>query len=284
VSSTETTALSIERERIVATVIKYQGKVYATKKRLAEALGINYDALNMRMSRGLPLQRAIDFRPKSVVTYRGSQYNSYQHLIDALKLDLTVNQLQYRLKKTGGSLDKAVNYQVPQTKVIFKGVTYPSLKKLCDKLGLVYSTVKNRINRQAKSIEEAISMSEKGTSRSQKPKTSKTKATVTKAKATVTKAKATVTKAKATVKAKKPAAKKAVAKKAVAKKAVAKKPAVKKVKAKVAVKKKPAAKKATVKKVVAKKAASRGRPAKVKAVAKKAPAKRKVGRPRKVGS
>ena len=195
-------------------IVKYQGKNYETKRQLAEALGINYDTLNMRMSRGLLLSRALDFKPKSTVSYSSKLYSSYQHLIDALKLKLTVNQLQYRLKKCGGSLDKAVHYRVPSTAVIFKGVAYPSLKKLCDKLGLVYSTVKNRVNRQAKSIEEAISMSVKAT-RGRKPKSAT--ASKAKAKATVTKAK------KATVKkavAKKPAAKKAKAKKAGAKRPV----------------------------------------------------------------
>ena len=231
--------------------VKYQGKSYETKRQLAEALGINYDTLNMRMSRGLPLGNAVDFKPKSTVTHNNKEYHSYQHLIDTLKLKLTVNQLQYRLKKCGGSLDKAVHYQVPGTAIIFKGVAYPSLKKLCDKLGLVYSTVKNRVNRQAKSIEEAISMSAKGITRGRKPKS---------ATASKVKAKATVTKAKATVKAKKPAVKKATVKKAVAKK--------------------PAAKKAVVKKATVK----AKKPAVKKAVAGKAGVKRKVGRPRKVSS
>ncbi len=241
--------------------VKYRGKAYATKRQLAEALGVNYDTLNMRMSRGLPLEEAIDFKPKSTVIYKKKAYPSYQDLIDALRLDLTVNQLQYRLKKCGGSLDKAVDYRVPGTEIFFKGVAYLSLKKLCDKLGLVYSTVKNRVNRQGKSIEEAISMSEKGTSRGRKPKS------VTASKA---KAKATVTRAK-------PKATKKVA----VKKAVAKKPTVKKVavkaKAKKVTAKKPVAKKPAAKKVVAKK------PAAKKAVAKKTTAvKRKVGRPKKV--
>jgi len=258
----------------VATV-KYQGKSYETKRQLAEALSINYDTLNMRMSRGLPLSNAVDFKPKSTVIYNNKQYSSYQHLIDALKLKLTVNQLQYRLKKCGGSLDKAVYYQVPGTAVVFKGVAYPSLKKLCDKLGLVYSTVKNRINRQAKSIEEAISMSVKGTStRGRKPKSAT--ASKAKAKVTVAKAKKPVAK-KATVK--KAVAKKPAAKKATVKKAVAKKPAAKKAVAKKTVAKKATVKKATVKKVVAKR-----KPAKAKAAAPKATAKRKVGRPRKASS
>lgn len=151
--------------------VKYKGKTYNTKRQLAEELGINYDTLNMRMSRGLTLKAAIEFKPKSTVRYKKVDYNSYQHLIDELGLGLTVNQLQYRLKRCGGSLTKAVNYQVPVTEITYKGQTYSSLKQLCDQRGLIYSTIKNRINRQDKGVEEAIRMSETGGSkRGRKPK------------------------------------------------------------------------------------------------------------------
>lgn len=151
--------------------VKYKGKIYRTKRELAEVLGINYDTLNMRMSRGLTLKAAIEFKPKSTVRFKKCDYNSYQHLINELGLGLTVNQLQYRLKRCGGSLAKAVKYKVPETEVEYKGKTYSSLKQLCDQKGLVYSTIKNRINRQGKSIEEAIRMSEEGGSkRGRKPK------------------------------------------------------------------------------------------------------------------
>lgn len=226
--------------------VKYKGKVYNTKRDLAEALGVNYDTLNMRMSRGLSLAQAVDFKPKSTIRYKKKEYRSYQDLIDTLKLGLTVNQLQYRLKKCGGSLDKAVSYQVPQTEVTYKGKTYSSLKKLCDQLGLVYSTVKNRINRQGKSVTEAIRMSEVGGSkRGPKPKKKK-----------VVAKKKVAAKKKATAK-KKAVKKTAVKKKAAPKKKAAKaKPKVKKaaVKKKVAAKKKPATKaKAKAKKAKAKK-------------------------------
>ena len=152
-------------------VVKYKGKTYRTKRLLAEELGINYDTLNMRMSRGLSLKAAIEFKPKSTVRYKKVNYNSYQHLIDSLGLGLTVNQLQYRLKRCSGSLVKAINYQVPVTEVKYKGKVYGSLKQLCDQRGLIYSTIKNRMNRQDKTLEEAIRMSELGGSkRGRKPK------------------------------------------------------------------------------------------------------------------
>ncbi len=150
--------------------VRYKGKTYSTKRELAEALDINYDTLNMRMSRGLSLKAAIEFRPKSTVRYKKKNYNSYQHLIDELDLGLTVNQLQYRLKRCGGSLTKAIAYQVPKTEVVYEGYTYTSLKVLCDEMGLIYSTIKNRINRQGKSIEEAILMTLDGGERRPGPK------------------------------------------------------------------------------------------------------------------
>jgi len=146
----------------VVAKVRYKGKTYPTKRELAETLGINYDTLNMRMSRGLSLKAAIEFKPKSTVWYKKKNYNSYQHLIDELGLGLTVNQLQYRLKRCGGLLTKAVAYQVPKTEVEYEGQVYTSLKQLCDEVGFIYSTIKNRINRQGKTIEEAILMSMDG--------------------------------------------------------------------------------------------------------------------------
>ena len=60
-------------------VVKYKGKTYRTKRLLAEELGINYDTLNMRMSRGLSLKAAIEFKPKSTVRYKKKNYNSFDH-------------------------------------------------------------------------------------------------------------------------------------------------------------------------------------------------------------
>ena len=142
--------------------VKYKGKTYETKIELAKELGINYDTLNMRMSRGLSLKQAIEFKPKSTVRYKKVNYNSYQHLIDSLGLNLTVNQLQYRLKRCNGSLVKAINYQVPVTEVTYKGKSYSSLKQLCEERGLIYSTIKGRMNRLGMSLEESIKLSNKG--------------------------------------------------------------------------------------------------------------------------
>ena len=142
--------------------VKYKGITYATKRELAKELGINYDTLNMRMSRGLSLKQAIEFKPKTSVRYKKVNYDSYIDLIKKLGLDLSANQLQYRLRKCNGSLSKAINYKVKDITVSYNKRTYKSMKELCEKMGLKYSTVKNRMKAQGMSLEESIKASKKG--------------------------------------------------------------------------------------------------------------------------
>ena len=116
--------------------VKYKGKVYPSKKALADAVGINYDVLNMRMYRGLTLKQAVEFKSKYTIKYNKVEYETQQQLIDSLGLDITVNQLRHRVRLCDGSLAKAIKYQPRNLEVTYKGKTYNSVKHLCEKLGL----------------------------------------------------------------------------------------------------------------------------------------------------
>jgi predicted NAD/FAD-binding protein len=142
--------------------VKYKGKTYETKIQLAKELGINYDTLNMRMSRGLSLKQAIEFKPKSAFKFKKVSYNSYPEMIEKLGLDLSVGQLQYRLRKCNGSLVKAINYKVKDRTIVYKRKSYKNLRDLCDKLDVNYSAIRNRMNVQNMTLEESIKASEKG--------------------------------------------------------------------------------------------------------------------------
>ena len=230
-------------------MIKYKGRKYTTKRDLAKELGISYDAMLMRQSRGMSLRDAVDFKPKSSFTYKKKVYRSYAEFIKEMGLDLTVNQLKYRVKKMG-SIAKAVKVPPHSYAIEYKGKKYRSLRALCAELGVVYSTIKNRINASGMALEDAIDSSVVAAKKSASKKTTARKAPVKRTAAKKPAAK------KATAK-KKPAAKKAAAKKPAAKKPAAKKLAAKKPAAKKAVAKKPAARKPAAKKVAPKKITTR---------------------------
>ena len=214
---------------------KYKGKVYKTKKELAEDIGVSYHAINMRMSRGLSLKEAIEFKRKSGFTYKGKYYESYVDLLNKKKIPLTEGQFKHRLR-IAGSIDKALKYTPPTFDVVYKKKKYESIRALCDALGLNYSTIKNRVNARGLTLEQAVDL---GVDRLSQDKRADmaggSKKSAAKKKASTTKKKAakkpTVKKTKASG-AKKPSTKKAASTTKVAKKSVkkttAKKPTVKK--------------------------------------------------------
>lgn len=254
---------------------KYKGKVYKTKKELAEDIGVSYHAINMRMSRGLSLKEAVEFKRKSGFTYKGKYYESYVDLLKKQNIPLTEGQFKHRLR-IAGSIEKALKYKPPTFDVVYKKKKYESIRVLCDELGLNYSTIKNRVNARGLTLQQAVDLGidrlsqEKRAAMDGKPKkagAAKKKA-VTKSAAKKPAAKKAATKkkvSKAPATAKKAAKKTATTKKAATKKKVAKKPVAKKA----ATGKKKTAAKATAKKTASKKTAS-----KKKAVSKKKSAKK----------
>ena len=215
---------------------KYKGKVYKTKKELAEDIGVSYHAINMRMSRGLSLKEAIEFKRKSGFTYKGKYYESYVDLLNKKKIPLTEGQFKHRLR-IAGSIDKALKYTPPTFDVVYKKKKYESIRALCDALGLNYSTIKNRVNARGLTLEQAVDLGVDRLSQdkradmdgSSKKSAAKKKASTASKKKTAKKP--TVKKTKASG-GKKPSAKKVASTKKPVKKSVkkttAKKPTVKK--------------------------------------------------------
>jgi len=136
--------------------VKYKGVIYRSRKALCKAFNQSNDAVTMRMARGDTLHQAITFKPKCSFRYSKTLYTSKSDLIKKLNLGITLSQFEYRLKKCGGSVSKAIRFK-PQFGVVeFKGVEYRSLKNMCDKLGLRYGTILARMKRDGLSVYQAV--------------------------------------------------------------------------------------------------------------------------------
>jgi len=137
-------------------LVKYRGVEYRNRSSLCRVLGINYDTVNMRMSRGLTLHKAITFKPKSSLRYNKTIYRSYSDLIKRLGLNVSLSQFMYRLKICNGSISKAIRFKPRFGAFEFNGVTYSSKRDLCTKMGLNYQTFMRRIRLHNMALKRAV--------------------------------------------------------------------------------------------------------------------------------
>lgn len=88
--------------------VRYKGVKYDSLKELTEAFYINYDTFMMRVHRGASIKQAIEFKHKYAVTHRGFCYSSRKDLVECLVPWVDNDQFNYRYRKCGGSITKAI--------------------------------------------------------------------------------------------------------------------------------------------------------------------------------
>jgi len=127
--------------------IKYEGITYTSEVELCKAYEADYNLYQTRKRRGLPtnecLQKGrITLRGKSI-TYKGHHYKNMVELCN--KNNKNYNTF-LRERNEGLSVEESINSR-PKREIVYNEVTYPSERKMCKALGVVYHDYQNRKQR-----------------------------------------------------------------------------------------------------------------------------------------
>ena len=140
-------------------MITYKGVEYYSLAGLCREFGLVYQTVWARLDKGMTLEQAIDTplkRHNNVpIIYKGKEYDNVKAL--CIKKNLNPGTIYLRLRQ-GMTLEQAIDTPIKSVESVkFNGVTYSSLKALCEEFGVSYDSIRRRLFQHGMTLEEALS-------------------------------------------------------------------------------------------------------------------------------
>ena len=132
----------------------HTGKEYESIKSMCSAWGISVHTYQKRVSKGLPLEKALTEPDDSVAItdHKGNSYPTIQSMCSAYGIDLS---LYYSRIRRGKSVAEALETPLEDNSVIYAEKTYSSLNELAAAYGINSGTLRSRIQ-LGWTLEEAV--------------------------------------------------------------------------------------------------------------------------------
>ena len=140
----------------------YKGQEYPSIRNLAKCKGIPYHVVQMRVKKGMSIEKAIDTPVGELmgneIKFRDKIYPSFSKLCKEFNIPSSIALSRLNMN---WSLEKTLTTPVRKTKnryipnLVYNGKKYPSLRALCTDINADYQNTLNRLHR-GKTLKEAI--------------------------------------------------------------------------------------------------------------------------------
>lgn len=142
----------------------YQGVVYANRKHLCEALGLDYYRFRSAFERTGNMEQSVEFAKtpsasRKPFAARGKTYSNYMEFCEdtGMPYPTLINMIYVRGMTVEEAYDTFLDNQKNKPVFAYDGKTYPSLRSLCLQNGFSYTSIHAQM-RQGASLEEAIAV------------------------------------------------------------------------------------------------------------------------------
>ena len=143
-------------------VMVYQGVVYANRKHLCEALGLDYYRFRSAFERTGNMEQSVEFAripsaSRKPFTAKGKTYSNYMEFCEdtGIPYSTLINMIYVRGMTVEEAYDAFFDHQKNKPVFEYDGEVYPSLRSLCLNNGFSYTSIHAQM-RQGASLEEAI--------------------------------------------------------------------------------------------------------------------------------